>query len=132
MKALVGDFNQEKALVGAFSVIVQLHRLIDLRHYLICFVLAHKPHDRMPINVSILVPVIPFSFPPEVGSHKALVTMFAAVWLAGTPALKTPCTLITPLPSPFMPAPSNPGSAGGQVGHKCVGLPVRNGCEVSC
>ena len=30
---LVGAFNQEKALVGAFSVIVQLHRLIDLRHY---------------------------------------------------------------------------------------------------
>ena len=35
MKALVGAFNQEKALVGAFSVIVQLHRLIDLRHYLV-------------------------------------------------------------------------------------------------
>ena len=34
MKALVGAFNQEKALVGAFSVIVQLHRLIALRHYL--------------------------------------------------------------------------------------------------
>ena len=33
MKALVGAFNQEKALVGAFSMIVQLHRLIDLRHY---------------------------------------------------------------------------------------------------
>ena len=33
MKALVGAFNQEKALVGAFSVIVQLHRLIDLQHY---------------------------------------------------------------------------------------------------
>ena len=33
MKALVGAFNQEKALVGAFSVIVQLHRWIDLRHY---------------------------------------------------------------------------------------------------
>ena len=32
MKALVGAFNQEKALVGAFSVIVQLSRLIDLRH----------------------------------------------------------------------------------------------------
>ena len=28
MKALVGAFNQEKALVGAFFVIVQLHRLI--------------------------------------------------------------------------------------------------------
>ena len=27
VKALVGAFNQEKALVGAFSVIVQLHRL---------------------------------------------------------------------------------------------------------
>ena len=34
MKALVGAFNQEKALVGAFSVIVLLHRLIDLRHQL--------------------------------------------------------------------------------------------------
>ena len=33
MKALVGALNQEKALVGAFSVIVQLHRLIDWRHY---------------------------------------------------------------------------------------------------
>ena len=33
MKALVGAFIQEKALVGAFSVIVQLHRLTDLRHY---------------------------------------------------------------------------------------------------
>ena len=32
VKALVGTFNQEKALVGAFSVIVKLHRLIDLRH----------------------------------------------------------------------------------------------------
>ena len=28
MKALVGAFNQEEALVGAFSMIVQLHRLI--------------------------------------------------------------------------------------------------------
>ena len=28
MKALVGAFNQEKAIVGAFSVIVQLHWLI--------------------------------------------------------------------------------------------------------
>ena len=33
MKAVVAAFNQEKALVGSFSVIVQLHRLIDLRHY---------------------------------------------------------------------------------------------------
>ena len=28
MKAVVAAFNQEKALVGAFSVIVQLHGLI--------------------------------------------------------------------------------------------------------
>ena len=34
MKVVVAAFNQEKALVGAFSVIVQLQRLIDLRHYL--------------------------------------------------------------------------------------------------
>ena len=40
MKVLVGAFNQEKALVGAFSVIVQLHRLIDLRHYYL--------HDPLP------------------------------------------------------------------------------------
>ena len=33
VKAAVAAFNQEKALVGAFSVILQLHRLIDLRHY---------------------------------------------------------------------------------------------------
>ena len=33
MKAVVAAFNHEKALVGAFSVIVQLHRLIDLRQY---------------------------------------------------------------------------------------------------
>ena len=32
VKAVIAAFNQEKALVGAFSVIVQLHRLIDLRH----------------------------------------------------------------------------------------------------
>ena len=34
MKALVGAFNKEKALVGAFSVIVQLHRWIVSQHYL--------------------------------------------------------------------------------------------------
>ena len=38
MKAVVAAFNQEKALVGAFSVIVQIHRLIDLRHYLVVVV----------------------------------------------------------------------------------------------
>ena len=32
VKVLVGAFNQEKALVGAFSMIVQLYRSIDLRH----------------------------------------------------------------------------------------------------
>ena len=32
MKAVVAAFNQEKALVGAFSVIVQLHRWINVRH----------------------------------------------------------------------------------------------------
>ena len=33
VEAQIGTFNQEQALVGAFLVIVQLHRLIDLRHY---------------------------------------------------------------------------------------------------
>ena len=42
MKALVGDFNQEKALVGAFFVIVQLHRLIVYSTSL------HRVHDAVP------------------------------------------------------------------------------------
>ena len=42
MKAVVAAFNQVKALVGAFSVIVQLHRLIDLRHYY-QHILSHSP-----------------------------------------------------------------------------------------
>ena len=39
MKAVVAAFNQEKALAGAFSVIVQpvVDRWIDLRHYLQLF-----------------------------------------------------------------------------------------------
>ena len=32
MKALVGAFNQEKALVGAFSVIVQME-IVVMEHY---------------------------------------------------------------------------------------------------
>ena len=48
MKALVGAFNQEKALVGAFSVIVQLHRLIDLRHYKLFMTVVLSPRvDRV-------------------------------------------------------------------------------------
>ena len=45
MKALVGTFNQEKALVGAFSVIVQLHRLIDLGHYKLPSKIKSGPTD---------------------------------------------------------------------------------------
>ena len=41
MKALVGAFNQEKALVGAFSVIVQLHRPIN-RFAALPVVLPHQ------------------------------------------------------------------------------------------
>ena len=45
---VVAAFNQEKALVGAFSEIVQLHRLIDLRHYLRCFHLEeHLPVEQL-------------------------------------------------------------------------------------
>ena len=38
VKALIGAFNQEKALVGAFSVIVQFHRLI------VCSTKTHSPN----------------------------------------------------------------------------------------
>ena len=51
VKAVVA-FNQEKALVGAFSVIVQLHRLIDLRHYLLLvsdyYIGGHMTHGAAP------------------------------------------------------------------------------------
>ena len=39
MKALVGAFNQEKALVGAFSVIVQT--VVELMEYYTALVWSH-------------------------------------------------------------------------------------------
>ena len=47
MKAVVAAFNQERALVGAFSVIVQLHRLIDLRHSSAASAFNNGDHDMM-------------------------------------------------------------------------------------
>ena len=41
VKVVVAAFNQVKAPVGAISVIVQLHRLIDLRHYCAPITLQH-------------------------------------------------------------------------------------------
>ena len=40
MKAVVGAFNQEKALVGTFSLIVQFHRLIVTALVLFTFSLS--------------------------------------------------------------------------------------------
>ena len=45
MKALVGAFNQEKALVWAFSVIVQLPRLIVYSTTLLLLASLHSVHD---------------------------------------------------------------------------------------
>ena len=43
MKALVGAFNQEKALVGAFSMIVQ--PVVELmEHYTALMISAQVPH----------------------------------------------------------------------------------------
>ena len=61
MKAVVAAFNQEKALVGTFSVIVQIHRWIDLRHYLVVVVAevlvleaedGHHHHQEQPKSFS--------------------------------------------------------------------------------
>ena len=60
MKAVVAAFNQEKALVGAFSVIIQLHRLIDLRHYL----LPSKNRNFMAPNL-IVIPLLVAGDRPE-------------------------------------------------------------------
>ena len=53
MKAQVGAFNQEKALVGAFSVIVQLHRLIVYSTHLIVV------HPDVLLPVGAVTPVVP-------------------------------------------------------------------------
>ena len=56
MKALVGAFNQEKALVGAFSVIVQLHRLIIYTALLIVLPFTEDSAPQLS-GVSIIVSV---------------------------------------------------------------------------
>ena len=62
MKAVAGAFNQEKALVGAFSVIVKLHRLIVYSTSLECMTLRHclkrnsclyTDNDRVVVVVSV-------------------------------------------------------------------------------
>ena len=58
MKALVGAFNQENALVGDFSVIVQLHRLIDLGHYTTPPPLARGPVMMMTARAAAVVPTL--------------------------------------------------------------------------
>ena len=70
MKALVGAFNQEKALVGAFSVIVQLHRLIDLRHYIIHHIIL------APSIVCILYPLPTYSL----SSHLSILPSYCTMW----------------------------------------------------
>ena len=52
VKAVVAAFNQEKALVGAFSVIVQLHRLTDLRHY---FIPSYLSTDTRPGTATLFI-----------------------------------------------------------------------------
>ena len=42
VKVLVGAFNQEKALVGAFSVITNLRVDLRFKLYLICFSFRHS------------------------------------------------------------------------------------------
>ena len=44
VKAVVAAFNQEKALVGAFSVIVQLHRLVVCSTTHDCVACSHHIH----------------------------------------------------------------------------------------
>ena len=45
MKALIGAFNQEKALVGAFSVIVQ--PVVEPMEHYTALVPGHHPHTEM-------------------------------------------------------------------------------------
>ena len=59
MKALVGAFNQEKALVGAFSVITNLRMEFGwnfLKHYVIYFKFLFSPMSWH--LVTVLAPVV--------------------------------------------------------------------------
>ena len=76
MKAVVAAFNQEKALVGAFSVIVQLHRLIDLRTTLLhavpvseCRVMPNNDHCSTVKMLNLLNLIITFTFWPIINIH---------------------------------------------------------------
>ena len=55
MKALVGAFNQEKALVGAFSVIVQ-PVVEPMEHYTALVLMQHV----MTMSIAMLVLIIVF------------------------------------------------------------------------
>ena len=62
MKALVGAFNQEKALVGAFSVIVQ--PVVEPMDRFAALVLVLVPVLAQPQHVLRLAPVLPLGVRP--------------------------------------------------------------------
>ena len=75
VKALVGAFNQEKALEGAFSVIVQLHLLIDLRHYQKVEMESNEVKSNNYLNIPIIsrtAPVIDAPVSPAWPAHNIL------------------------------------------------------------
>ena len=95
MKALVGVFNQAKALVGAFSVIVQLGRLIVCRTtlYLMAVLKSSSSVSRQEVLVtfswrSLGTPSIRFSYITFLGivtPGAGLVdTILACDWLIST------------------------------------------------
>ena len=77
MKAEVAAFNQEKALVGAFSVIVQLHRLI-VYTALTVLCCQYLPLLR---SIPVLVPLIHISLTASVYTTVAVAVDRAATFL---------------------------------------------------
>ena len=102
MKAVVAAFNQEKALVGAFSVIVQLHRLIDLRHYSKDFPATAAAADQC-FRLASAFPRPGLGRPPPAASHRQGQTASAAtLLLCGDlcPTAETTGSVPAPPPAP--------------------------------
>ena len=127
MKELVGTFNQETALVGAFSVIVKTHGSFA------ALILAE--HDTLHIGETLLGPRI-----ARLGSsHTATITrgsawhgqveMESAVWQLRRPRPRPPTCTVGSRPAGRTCSPGSPGCLGCPGAWSLSLAPAAGGCR---